>query len=311
MICVPLWNQEQHPIGVLEVDSQDQQPRFDEDDLELLVAVAGPVSVAIENARLHSMAVEQAEIEQEARDARTIQLAMIPDRHPDLPGYRFWHFYEPARSVGGDYFDYRPIPGPEYPSDRPSDRWAIVIGDVMGKGMPAALLMARLSSEVSLVLQSEPDPARVVQRLNRNLCASRTGNRFVTFLLVLLDTERHEMTVVNAGHMSPMIRRSDGRIEVIGEKEAGPPLGIVEDQVYEALSTSMSRGDVVVLYTDGVSEALDNEGGLFDNERLTQTLAAAPSEVGKVGESILDAIRRHVGGCTQSDDITLLCLGRT
>ena len=73
----------------------------------------------------------------------------------------------------------------------------------------------------------------------------------------------------------------------------------------------MSRGDVVVLYTDGVSEALDNEGRLFDNERLTQTLAAAPSEVGKVGESILDAIRRHVGGCTQSDDITLLCLGRT
>ena len=311
IMCVPIWDREQHAIGVLQVDTRDEEGRFDEDNLELMVAVAGPVSVAIQNAGLHMIAVRQADMEREAHDARAVQLAIIPEKKPLLPGYEFWHFYEPARSVGGDYFDYRPIPRSEPPFDEPSDRWAIAIGDVSGKGMPAALLMARLSSEVRLLIQTEPDPARVVDRLNRDLCVSRTDERFITFLLVLLDGERHELTVVNAGHMGPMIRRSDGRIEVIGEEEAGPPLGIMEQQVYKAVSTSMSPGDVVVLYTDGVNEALDNEERLFGIELLKQTVATSPSEVGKVGESILDAVRRHVGGRTQSDDITLLCFGRT
>jgi serine phosphatase RsbU (regulator of sigma subunit) len=310
-MCVPLWDGERHPIGALHVDTRDDEGRFDVDDLELMVAVAGPVSVAIENARLHQIAVKQADIEREAQDARAVQRALIPERTPQLPGYQFWHYYEPARSVGGDYFDYRPIPRFGSQLDQAAERWAIAVGDVSGKGMPAALLMARLSSEVGLLLQMEPDPARVVERLNRNLCASRTEDRFVTFLLVLLDTEGHELTVVNAGHMAPMIRRFDGRIEVIEEKKAGPPLGIVEDQVFEAVTASVSPGDAVLLYTDGVNEASDKEGRMLGIERLKQTLATAPSEVSKTGASILDAVRHHTAGCSQSDDITLLCFGRT
>jgi serine phosphatase RsbU (regulator of sigma subunit) len=119
------------------------------------------------------------------------------------------------------------------------------------------------------------------------------------------------MTVVNAGHMDPMIRRRDGSIGVMGEERAGPPLGIMEDHVYEAATLSIGTGDVVVLYTDGVNEALDDQNRLFGFGNLEQSLAAAPAGVGKVGESILDAVRRHVGGRPQSDDITLLCFGRT
>ena len=311
MICVPLWDRERHSVGVIQIDTQNEHGRFEEDDLELLVAVAGPVSVAIENAWLHMIAVRQADMEREAHDARAVQLAIIPEREPRLPGYEFWHFYEPARSVGGDYFDYRPIPRSEPSLDQHVNCWAIAIGDVSGKGMPAALLMARLSSEVRLLIQTEPDPARVVDRLNRDLCASRADERFITFLLVFLDGERHALTVVNAGHMGPMIRRSDGRIEVIGEEQSGPPLGIMEDRVYESVSTSINPGDIVLLYTDGVNEALDNEGQLFGIERLKQSLATAPSEVGKVGDSILDAVRHHVAGRSQSDDITLVCFGRS
>ncbi len=311
MMCVPLWDRERHSVGVIQIDTQDEHGRFEEDDLELMAAIAGPVSVAIENARLHALAVKQADMEREAHDARAVQLAIIPEKKPHLPGYEFWHFYEPARSVGGDYFDYRPIPRSGPPFAQPADHWAIAIGDVSGKGMPAALLMAQLSSEVRLLIQTEPDPARVVDRLNRDLCASRADERFITFLLVLLDGQRHELTVVNAGHMGPMIRRSDGRIEVIGEEQSGPPLGLMEEQAYEAVMTSINSGDVVLLYTDGVNEALDNEGRLFGIERLKQTLATAPTEAGKVGDSILDAVRRHVAGRTQSDDITLLCFGRT
>ncbi len=319
MICVPLWNHEQQPFGVLQIDTQDEQDRFDEDDLELLVAVAGPVSVAIENARLQIMAVKQAEIEQEARDARAIQLAMIPNRHPDLPGYQFWHFYEPARSVGGDYFDYQPIPGSNSPSDQLSDHLAIAIGDVSGKGMPAALLMARLSAEVRLLLQTEPDPAQVVERLNRDMCASRNNDRFITFLLILLDGERHELTVVNAGHMRPMIRRTHGQVEDITQELSGAILGLLSDERYEAGRFSIGPGEVVVLYTDGITDAGMTKGRSpdgqphesFGEERLKQAIAAAPSEVGPTGEAIIDAVRRHATGRPQFDDMTLICFGRT
>src|SRR6516164_4604985 len=99
MMCVPLWDRQRRSIGVLQIDTRDEHGRFDEDDLDLLVAVAGPVSVAIENARLHEITGEHAKLEREAQDARAVQLALIPERTPHLPGYQFWHSYEPARHV--------------------------------------------------------------------------------------------------------------------------------------------------------------------------------------------------------------------
>jgi serine phosphatase RsbU (regulator of sigma subunit) len=307
MMCVPLCDRQRRPFGVLQIDTRDERGRFQPDDLDLLVAVAGPVGVAIENARLHDLAVEHAKWEREAQDARAVQLALIPRRKPRVPGYEFWDFYEPARHVGGDYFDYRPLPTPEHPSTS----WAITIGDVTGKGMPAALLMARLSAEVGLLLQMEPDPARVVERLNRNLCQAEMEEMLVTFLLVVLDVIRNELTVVNAGHMGPMIRRSCGQVEVIGEEQSGFMLGLLEGTAYVAARTPIGCGDVVVLYTDGVNEAMDSEHRQFGFEGLSEVLVQAPSGAPGVGGAILDAARRHAAGCDQSDDVTLLCFGRT
>jgi serine phosphatase RsbU (regulator of sigma subunit) len=311
MLCVPIWDQERRPVGVLQMDTRDGRGRFGPDDLDLLSAIAGPVSVAVENARLHDLAVQTVEWEREARDARAVQLALIPEHQPKLPGYDFWHSYEPARFVGGDYFDYRPVRRTEAPADQLPAHWAVAIGDVSGKGMPAALLMARLSSEVGLLLQGGADPARVVDQVNLGLCATRTEGRFVTFPLVLLDGQRHELTAVNAGHMGPLIRRSDGRTEVIAEAEAELPLGITTELSYAPVRTRIHPGDVVVLYTDGITEAMDVEGHQFGLERLKEALTSAPSSVPAVGEAILAAVRRHVGGHTQSDDMTLVCFGRT
>jgi serine phosphatase RsbU (regulator of sigma subunit) len=274
------------------------------------LALAGPVSVAVENARLHETALKEAEWEREARDARAVQLALIPQRQPDLPGYTFWDYYEPARFVGGDYFDYRAVVGAGSASDRPHARWAVAIGDVSGKGMPAALLMARLSSQVGLLLQADLDPARIVEQLNNDMSAARTGDRFVTLLLILLDGERHELTAVNAGHMGPLIRRSGGQIEVLAQEQAGLPLGVTGGQSYEAARTSVDPGDVVVLYTDGINEAMDREERQFGFERLKEAVALAPSEAPSVGKAILGAVRRHVAGHAPSDDLTLLCFGR-
>ena len=278
IMCAPLWDQQRRPVGVLQVDTQDHRKWFKMDDLDFLVAVASTISMAVENARLHEIEVQHRLMAQEVRDAWTVQRSFIPDGCPTVPGYELWHDYEPARIVGGDYFDYlplrvrlgRPTPG------SPTKRWAIALGDVAGKGMPAALLMARISTEVRLLLQVELEPARVVGLLNQSLCKKEVDGRFVTFLLLLLDVRHHELTVINAGHMAPMIRRAGGRIDVIGQVQSGPPLGVVEDQAYETITTKIGSGDVVVLYTDGVNEAMSPVGEQFGKGRLDRSLAAAP-----------------------------------
>jgi serine phosphatase RsbU (regulator of sigma subunit) len=316
MICAPLRDRGGNAFGVLQIDTRDEHGRFDEDDLGLLAAVAGPVGVAIENAQLHEIALKQAEFRREAQDSRSVQLALIPRQAPQVPGYEFWHAYEPARFVGGDYFDYRPFPGCESPPGKTVGRWAVAIGDVSGKGMPAALLMARLSSEVGLLLQAELDPTQVVERLNRGLCEARHEDRFITFLLAVLDVERHELTVVNAGHMAPLVRRNDGRVEEVASVPSGLPLGIDEDSAFGAETVTIGSAEVVVLYTDGITDAGNTDapgsgGCAFGEERLKQALSITPAGVGPCGESILDAVRRHAAGRDQFDDMTLICLGRT
>lgn len=311
MMCVPLWDHGRRAVGVLQIDTREGESRFGRDDLDFLVAIAGVVGMAVENARLHEIAVRHEKTEQEARDSREVQRALLPERPPKLAGYEFWHDYEPARFVGGDYFDYRPLPGHGRRSARsPSRRWAIALGDVQGKGMPAALLMARISSEVRLLLQAEPDPARVVELLNRNLCEGGNADKFVTFVLLMLDGDRHELTIVNAGHMGPLIRRSDGEIEVVGEEGRGTVLGIVEGETYHAETIPLGTGDVAVVYTDGVTDATSPGGDQFGLERLRQILRQAPRGAGPVGQAIREAVRRHAAGHDPFDDITLLTFGR-
>ena len=309
-MCVPLLDPRQQPGGVLQLDTRPGRGKFTETDLNLLAAVASPVGVAVENARLHAALIHRTQIEQESQDAREVQMALLPAQRPELPGYTFWDFYEPAHFVGGDYFDYIPLPPAESSPGALALRWAVVLGDVEGKGMPAALLMARLSAQVRLLTLTVLDPVRIVERLNYDLCHAGIGDRFITFLLVLVDGESHRITVVSAGHMGPMIRRADGRIEVVGESSGGQPLGITADQSYLITSTPIDPGDLVLLYTDGLIDALDASGADFGLHRLKQVLSQAPRPSLEAGETIIHAVDRHAAGTPQSDDITLLCFGR-
>src|SRR5262249_12513484 len=186
-------------------DTYDDRGRFTQEDLDLLVAVASQVSVAVENAQLHTTSIEQTQIEQEAVDANEVQLALLPERRPTLPGYDFWDYYEPARFVGGDYFDYLPVVYPDAQGNVSLRRWWLAVGDVAGKGMPAALLMARLSAEVRLFALTMSDPLKIVERLNRDFCLRTISERFITFVLAQIDAETHRLTVVSAGHTSPII----------------------------------------------------------------------------------------------------------
>jgi phosphoserine phosphatase RsbU/P len=312
IMCAPLLDRRRRPVGVIQVDTQDPSRTFAHDDLDFLVALAGTISVAVESARMHEIEMQQKRLEQEARDARDVQRNFLPEHCPDIAGYEFWDEYRPARFVGGDYLDYLSNAGPNSPTSEETEttRWAIVLGDVSGKGMPAALLMARIATEFRLLIQQDLEPARIASILNKGLYQSGMPEKFMTLLLVRLDVKRHELLIVNAGHMDPMVRRAGGQIETIGEDQAGPPLGVFKDPSYLSVSTPIGVGEVVLLYTDGVNEALSPDREAFGMERLKRCLESTPGGATALGAAIQGALEEHTAGRDQYDDITLICFGR-
>jgi serine phosphatase RsbU (regulator of sigma subunit) len=304
-LCVPVPGREGRPIGILQLDSRSRRTRFGPSDLDLLAAAVIPIGMAIENYRLFKARAE-------AAAARQIQIALLPRHRPDIPGYAFWEHYEPALDVGGDYYDYIPMAGAgEGPGGLAAPhRWAIALGDVAGKGMPAALMMAHLGAEVRHQVHAEADPRRIVAGLNRHFLEAELKDLFITLLLLLIDPATHRLTVVRAGHPSPLLRRAGGSVEVIGESERGMPLAVIGNQVYRAATVDLEPGDVVVLYTDGINEALDRHANLFGIASVTAALQSARPDAAAAGAAILDAVRAHVGGRSRSDDMTLICFGR-
>jgi serine phosphatase RsbU (regulator of sigma subunit)/pSer/pThr/pTyr-binding forkhead associated (FHA) protein len=303
VLCVPLLDRAGQPIGIIQLESRPRPAAFRGDDLDLLAAVAVPIAVAVENNRLLRTKAEWAA-------AGEIQRALLPRRQPSARDYESWEHYEPAMEVGGDYYDYIPLEPTEPAPGVSWSRWAVAAGDVVGKGMPAALLMSSLSSEVRHGVRIEPDPARVVDRLNRHFFDAEILDRFITFLLIVVDAEAHRITVVNAGHLAPVIRKADGGILRIGEEESGPPLGVVADPDFRAVNVDLGPGDVVLLYTDGVSEALGAQNRLFGVDAILKTLAEAPPRAAEVGEALLKAVRSHALGRPQSDDIAIVSFSR-
>lgn len=301
MMCAPLINSEGKALGVIQIDTQNQRSRFRQEDLDVLVAIARQAALAMENAQLHEGALQQRALERDLELAHKVQQGFLPASFPRLPGYAFFDYYEPARRLGGDYYDY---------VDLPDGRLAVVVADVSGKGISASLLTARLSADIRYCLASEPEPARAIRRLNDAFVESRWEDRFVTLVLTVIDRSNHSLTVVNAGHMPPLLRRRDGTIEPVGSEITGFPLGVSAGFAYEQARVSLAPEDWVVLYTDGISEAMDAEDNLYGTDRLQSGLAERPQSVTDLGHRILDSVRRFVAGHPQSDDMCLLCFGR-
>jgi sigma-B regulation protein RsbU (phosphoserine phosphatase) len=238
-------------------------------------------------------------------------MALLPERSFEPAGYETWSFYEPARRVGGDYLGAFPLADPGDRTGGPARRWALAVGDVTGHGMPAALFLARLSAEVRQVLQGEVDPARCLARLNRQITADAADGFFVTFLMATIDAQNHRLASATAGHLAPMLRRArGGPIERIGQEANGLPLAVEEDSEYRVVDTTIEPGDVIVLCTDGIYEAMNAELDCLGIGRLEQVIQSAPPGASAVGEAIVKAVRDHARGCPQADDMTILCIGR-
>ena len=301
MICAPMIGTDGEPIGVIQIDTLNQQARFTDEDLEVLAGVASQAAVSIDNAKMHEQVVAQRALQRDLELARRMQRALLPSKPPQVPGYFFFDYYQAARQVGGDYYDYVPLPG---------GRYAVIVGDVAGKGVPAALLMARLSADVRFSLASEPDPAKAVQQINEGFAHHDWSDRFVTMIVAVLNPQTNELTLVNAGHMAPLLRSCDGSGRRNRRRAAGLPLGVPQGYEYESYTHVLEPGDVVTIFTDGFSEAMNRERELYGLERLKKQISSPAVSVADFGQHILDDVSKFVDGFAQSDDMCLVCFGR-
>ena len=308
VMCVPLVTPDGRPLGAIQLDTQDVTKKFREDDLKLLTIVANFASGAVERASLHAALLQREKAQREIELAKQVQLGFLPKTGPDVPGYEFYGFYSPAQTVGGDYYDYIHLPG---------GRLAVVLGDVAGKGVPAAMLMAKLSAEARFCFLTEPDPARAVALLNSQLVRGGIGDRFVTLAAMILDPVAHTLTVVSSGHQTPLrcFTPSQQFEPSVSEDLSGLPLGVMDGFEYEMGSTTLEMGQTILVFTDGVTDAANPAGVLFDMSGVKAVVLSDPAVKADarpriIGERLVSAVRKHADNAPQSDDIALVCFGR-
>jgi serine phosphatase RsbU (regulator of sigma subunit) len=307
-MVVPLATTDGKALGALQLDTQDFGKKFREDDLKLLTVVANFASVAVEKANVHLALVDREKQVREMELARKVQLGFLPQHFPQLVGYDFMAYYNAAQTIGGDYYDFISLP---------DGRIAILLGDVAGKGVPASLLMAKLSAEARFCMVTQHDPAKAISLLNNNLFRGGIGDRFVTLAAMVLDPSTNTVTVVNAGHMTPLRYRNEGHVfgECVDEGVTGLPLGVMEGFEYESRVLPLEIGESLVVFTDGVTDAMNPAGVTFEMEGVYEAVKSdsvhTPVLVPKtIGERIVKAVQKHANGRAQNDDIAMVCFGR-
>lgn len=299
ILCVPLIARD-HTIGVVYVDNRLQAGIFTQADLDLLTAIASTAAIAIENARLYQLAVEKSRLERELQMARTVQVSLLPQEIPQLPGWEFTARWRPAHQVAGDYYDFILRP----------DGIGLVIADVTDKGLPAALFMVFSRSVTRASLIREATPAGGIRQANRAICAESTHGLFVTLFYALLDPKNGDVTYVNAGH-NPALRYSSrqGLLEAL--PFTGIPLGVEAEAGYTQRTVRLEPGDFLILYTDGVTEANNTQGQQYGLNRLERAILAAGSlSATAMATAVEEDLKSFTGPSEPSDDVTLLIIKR-
>ncbi|OHB85778.1 MAG: hypothetical protein A2V98_11200 [Planctomycetes bacterium RBG_16_64_12] len=301
MMCAPLIHKDGSAFGALQVDTIHARDRFREDDLEVLLTVAKQASIAIDNARLHEQTLRQRTFERELEVAREIQRSFLPKERPQLSGYEFFDYYEPAYDVGGDFYDYIPLP---------DGRWALLVADVVGHGVGAAMLTAKLAAEVRFRLLSAREPVEAINQLNASFARDLVKGHFITCLMAVLTPDTGDVAIVNAGHMRPILRRGDGQIADLGDEQAGLPLGVLGGRRYAQCTIQLSPGELLVMYTDGISEAMNAAKERYGADQIRQQLDTATGSPRQRGQDIVGDVQCFISGCPQTDDMCLVCFGR-
>ncbi len=300
MMAVPLQAKDR-VIGLIYLDSPNMIQPFSREDLNLLTVMANVAAIRIEHARL--VEVEQTErmMAKELDQAAQIQKGLLPRSSPVVPGLDLSGTTAACRTVGGDYYDFLTYP---------DGRVAVLVGDVAGKGMPAALLMSSLQARVQVLFEECENLAGSVTRLNKAISANCPDNRFITFFVCIIDPATGAVTYTNAGHNPPLLVRSSGKVETLGV--GGIILGIMPRFIYQQAQAQMEPGDILVLFSDGVTEAVrpdvDEE---FGDERLGELVHEHAAESAEtIVQAVIDAVAQFTEGAPAADDITVLVVKR-
>ncbi|HEV8376387.1 MAG TPA: SpoIIE family protein phosphatase, partial [Candidatus Polarisedimenticolia bacterium] len=298
-MCVPLWNNRE-VIGLVYVDSRIRSNSFTPADLRLLSNLANVAAVKIENNRLFEESLTIRALQRDLEMAAQIQRNLMPRSCPPVAGFDIAGTNLPCRTVGGDTYDFLP---------REGKRIWLAVGDVSGKGLPAAMIMSHFQAMLRGLAEADRPLAQIAGRLNDNLSRTLAANQFISFFLAELEPEEGILRYVNAGHNPPMKISLTGEVERL--KGSGPVLGVVPGVSYPSHETLLGLGETLLLYSDGATESLNTEGEEFGEERLMtclRTVAMLESETGltRLEESILG----FCGEAPRYDDITLLLIRR-
>ena len=299
ILAVPLQTNDK-VIGLIYLDSPDQIREFNREDLNLLTVMANVAAIRIEHARLNEIEETERAMAKDMQQAALIQQRLLPDKAPKVDGLDLGAKTVAARSVGGDYYDFIRFP---------DGHVGLIVGDVAGKGTPAALLMSSLQARVHVLFEESTELARKIERLNRTTCANCPDNRFITFFMGIVNPATGELQYVSAGHNPPLIVRADGRFETL--VAGGVILGILAMAKYEEAYAQLEVGDILILFSDGVTEAADPDDNDFGEERLANMvykLRDRPAT--EIVEEIHKAVHVFTQGAPPADDITVVIARR-
>lgn len=286
-------------IGCLNVES-DRPAAFSPADAELVDFFASAAALSIERALLHRQVLDKQRIEDQLRVAREVQSALLPAAPPRLPGYDVAAMNLPTGAIGGDYYDYVPLPG---------ESLGLVVADVSGKGIPAALIMATFRAALRHEVRRLADLSALARHLNRAVLESRDAARFVTAVCGVLEPRSGRLTYVNCGHNPPLLLRGRGGREMLGR--GGPALGLLEGEPFETGALSLDPGDTLVLYTDGVVEPTNGDDVEFGVDRLEDAVRATGLRpAADALQSVVEATRAFSGHELYEDDFTLVVVRR-
>jgi sigma-B regulation protein RsbU (phosphoserine phosphatase) len=299
MIAVPLQTNDR-VIGLIYVDTPDMIREFTKDDLGLLTVMANVAAIRIEHARLNEIEAVERAMAKELEQAAHIQMGLLPSGPPKAEGMDIAARTSPCRTIGGDYYDYLSFP---------DGRIAILVGDVAGKGMPASLLMSSLQARVKVLFEDGDHLAEKITRLNKSTTASCPDNRFITFFMTIADPATGELVYTNAGHNPPLLVRAKGGFDQL--EGGGMILGILPMAAYQESRVRMEPGDALVLYSDGVTEAVNPADEDFGEQRLAELVASLKDRPAKeIVEAIHTAVAQFTQGAPPADDITVVVARR-
>jgi sigma-B regulation protein RsbU (phosphoserine phosphatase) len=302
-MIAPMIDRDDHVLGVIHMTAE-AGGTFSRADLDLLIGMATPAAIMLQNTYMHEASLARDRLNYDLELAAQIQKSLLPREVVTVEGVELLAEYRAAYSVGGDFYDVFWVA---------PNRLAVFIGDISGKGVSAALLMARISSELRVAALAHVEPVAVLSMMNKATLGHGRPELFFTAIYLTLDVTTGEVLLANAGHPAPYFSAANGSVEAITDGAAGA-IGILEETEFAMTTLTLAHGDSLVLYTDGVVEASDAQGNLYGSERLERCLTATGPSPGQIAEGIIKSVTDHSSHGPLRDDLTLFichrCVGR-